>query len=151
MIYISCNWELLNRVTEGMLYDYADADKIIRRLERQLEQKKLESFPQVTTSIVIFNHNSGEPVSKVEMYYTRSDIAATLAKIEKMKKEVEIMNSVMAGMSEYDINFMNIKYCKKKTRPEIAKQLGISVRWCLELDKRILKKVYHARKRVPKT
>ena len=117
----------------------------------QLEQKKLESFPQVTTSIVIFNHNSGEPVSKVEMYYTRSDIAAILAKIEKMKKEVEIMNSVMAGMSEYDINFMNIKYCKKKTRPEIAKQLGISVRWCLELDKRILKKVYHARKRVPKT
>ena len=134
-----------------MLYDYADAGKIIRRLELQLEQKKLESFPQATTSVVLFNHNAGEPVSRVEMYYTRSDISAILAKIEDVKKEVEIMDNVIAGMSAYDINFMNMKYCKKKTRSEIAKQLGISARWCLELDKRILKKVYYARKRVPKT
>ena len=122
MIYISCNWELLNRA-EKMLYYYGDA---VDRLA-ELKQQRKDMMGAFSTSIVVFICKSGtKPSSQPEIWLLKvSELNTEIDDIRRNRRKVQ---RAVSGLNYQDKQIIKMKYWQRQTRQEICDILNLPFR-----------------------
>ena len=125
---------------EKMLYLYAEHEKRIAILQQEIN----DAIPSQTSSYVALHvADSPFPNSFQESFYLRKNISDKITEMKRLKEEACILDFIIPLMPEREIIFMSMKYHRKMSKSEIADKMGLTVRWCFEIDKRILTKIYH--------
>ena len=122
MIYISCNWGLLNRA-EKALYYYGDS---IDRL-MELRQQRKDLMGAFSTSIVVFICKSGtKPSSQPEIWLLKvSELNTEIDDIRINRRKVQ---RAVGGLSYQEKQIIKMKYWERQTRQEICDILNLPFR-----------------------
>jgi DNA-directed RNA polymerase specialized sigma subunit len=110
---------------ENILYSYSTLDRDIKELEQELE----DMAPNLSTSLVIFNHNSrGNQDSKQERMMVSRRYERASNRLDKLKRIVAAVEEAKQNLNHRELTIIELKYDKMMQHQQVARQIGVTVR-----------------------
>jgi DNA-directed RNA polymerase specialized sigma subunit len=124
---------------EDILYSYSTLDRDIAELTQELK----DMMPKFSTSIVIFNHNTGgDQSSKQEMFITSRRYEIASNKLERLLWQKIALDDIRKKLTCRELMIFELKYVRGLQHQYVARHIGIARQVYYRQKDRLLLKVY---------